>query len=558
MPTIDISFKDLKLLLGVELTMDQLEHEAILRVKGEIDGIQGDTIKVDCKDSNRPDLWSTEGMARLIKPLYDSSYRGIPEYKVINSDRYLHIDRSVDNIRPFMVLAVAKNVKMSEELLKQLIQLQEKICLTFGRKRKVVGGGIFDLDMVEFPLTYKAVKPEELSFVPLGYQEKMNLKQVLEFHPKGVEYKHLLENFSHYPVLVDRNNDTLTMPPITNSNKSGKVTTKTKNLLIEMTGTDLESVHIALRIFCAALADRGAQIESVTCDYGNDKVTSPDFTPKKIKVKIEDIESMTGLKMQIKEWKELLDSFNYNAKRAKDCIEVEYPSWRADILHPVDVIEDILISYGFKNIVPELPDIPTVGGLDELEQFAEDVRNLVVGFGAQELLNFTMTNVDYQFKKMNTTVKPIIEIANPVSQKWSAIRAWITPTLIEFFSNNTSQEYPQQIYEVGDVLIYNKSAETGCTTDKRLGWALADNNANFTKAKQFADYVLQAMDIKYEYRKMEDGSFIKGRGAKIYSGEDLIGFLGEIHPQVLDNFGLQFPVCSVELDITKVYAIQKS
>ncbi|MSR86325.1 phenylalanine--tRNA ligase subunit beta [Candidatus Woesearchaeota archaeon] len=557
MPTIDISLKDISKLVGKEVTRENLEPEALLWVKGEIDGEDGDTLKIDCKESNRPDLWSTEGMARALSPFYTKE-RGMRKYTAEPSEFYIHVDRTVDDVRPFITAAVITNLTITEDLLKQLIQLQEKVSMTFGRKRKTVGLGIYDNDKLTYPLAYKAYKPTELKYVPLGFTKEMTLKEVLEKHPKGIEYAHLLKGHERYPVIIDKNNIIASMPPITNSETTGKVTEKTKNLFLEVTGTNLEDCKVALNVMACALADRGGKIHSVTLDYGKEKILTPNFSPKRIKVKFEDIERITGLKLTLKELKELLERFCYDVKKAKDCLEVEYPSYRQDILHPVDVIEDILISYGFNNIEPVIPKIATRGELSEFELFCESLRNALPGLGAQELLNFTLTNKEVLFEKMNIKNYDCVEIANPVSSKWSCIRSSILPSLMEFLENNKTAEYPQQIYELGEIVIIDEKAETGSQTIKHLSWALADKEANFTRAKQVVDFILTGLGLKYETLEEENPIFISGRSAQILINGKKYGILGEINPQVLKNFSLEFPVCAFELNINDLYGLKLS
>lgn len=556
MPTIDISLKDLNSLLKKELTLKQLEDEAILLVKSEIDNIEEDTIKLDCKDSNRPDLWSTEGIARALRPFYTEE-KGIQEYEVHPSNVYLHVDRTVDEIRPFIAAAVVENITMTEELLVQMIQLQEKVCMTFGRKRKTVAIGLYDFNKMTPPLTYKAVKPTECSFIALDAKKEMNLKEILKTHPKGIEYGHLLEGYEKYPIIVDSNGVIASMPPIINSQTTGKVTEDTKDLFIEVTGTSREDVHVALVIITAALADRGGTINSVTIDYGEKKFITPNFSPKRIKVKFTEFERITGMKFSLKEFKTLFSQYGYNVKKAKDGLELEYPVWRQDILHPVDVIEDLLISYGYNDIEAFVPSIATMGAVDEMEAFCEPLRNVLVGFGAQELLNFTLTNKETLFTKMNLEEFPVVEIANPVSLKWTHIRNWALPSLLEFFEKNTTQEYPQQVYEVGDVVVLDEKAEIKTKTIKHMAWALAAKDANFTKAKQIIDYVLTGLGLKYEIRETEHTCFISGRCGRVVIDNLEVGYIGEMHPQVLENFNINFPVCAFELNVSEIFKVRK-
>jgi len=557
MPTIDISLKDLGKLIGKEITLHELEQEALLWVKGEIDGVDDDTIKIDCKESNRPDLWSTEGVARALKPFFTDE-RGIREYVVKDSEAYIHVDRSVDTVRPYLGAAVVKNVLITDDILKQMIQLQEKVCGTFGRKRKVVSIGLYDYDKITFPVTYKAVKPTEMKFIPLDFDKEMTLKDILAKHPKGTEYSYILKDHDLYPILVDSKGVVLSFPPIINSEASGRVTTKTKNVMVEVTGTNFDDVKVTLNLMTAALADRGGSIENVTVDYGKRKFVLPDFTPKHAKVKFTEIERITGMKLTLREMKDLVEQFGYNVKKAKDSLEVEYPSYRQDILHPIDVIEDILISYGYNSIEPIVPSIATIGNLDPLETYAESIRNLLVGFGAQELLNFTLTNKGVLFTQMNVPEQDIVEIANPVSANWSAIRHSILPSLLEFLSKNVSHEYPQQVYEVGDVVVLDEKEETKVKTIKRVGWALAADDASFTKAKQVLDYVLKGLGFSYEIVPVEHGSFIAGRCGRVVVGGQKVAFIGEVHPKVLENFGIFFPMCAFELNVSELFTLRKS
>lgn len=556
MPTIDISLKDLNSLVKKELTQKRLEEEAVLLVKGEIDKVEGDKVTITCADSNRPDLWSTEGIARALRPYYTEE-KWLQKYTVLQSNVYLHVDRTVDNIRPFIAAAVLENVTITEDLLLQMIQLQEKVCMTFGRKRKTVAIGLYDFDKMTPPLTYKAVKPTECSFMPLEFKKEMTLKDILKTHPKGIEYGHLLEGFDKYPIIIDSKDVIASMPPIINSQATGKVSENTKNLFVEVTGTNREEVHVALTIMAAALADRGGTIKSVTIDYGEKKFITPSFTPKRIKVKFTDIERIVGMKLSLKELKKLLGRYGYDVKKAKDGLELEYAAWRQDILHPIDVIEDLLISYGYNDIEPLVPAIATIGSVDELEAFCEPIRNVLVGFGGQELLNFTLTNKETLFTKMNLQESPVVEIANPVSLKWTHLRNWVLPSVLEFLEKNTMQEYPQQVYELGDAVVIDEKAETRTKTIKRLAWALADKEASFTKAKQILDYVLTGLGLSYEIQDTEHNSFISGRCGRVVVNGIEVAYIGEMHPQVLTNFKISFPACAFELNISEIFKLKQ-
>ncbi|RME54276.1 phenylalanine--tRNA ligase subunit beta [Candidatus Woesearchaeota archaeon] len=554
MPTIDISFKDLKNLMGAEISFEELEDQAILYVKGEIDGFEDDEVKVDCKETNRPDLWSTEGMARQIAPFYTKK-KGVPKYNVKKGNYQVHVDKSTSKVRPAFVAAVIKNVKVTDYLIKQAVQLQEKVCMTFGRKRKEAAIGLYDLDKLKFPLYYKTVEPESIKFVPLGFKIKMTPGEILEDHPKGQEYGTLIKGYKRYPLVIDSNNEVASLPPIINSDYTGKVTEDTKNLFVEVTGYDLETVKVALNVMVAALADRGGLIESVEIIYPDKKVITPDFTPKKKTVSLPRLQKLSGLNLSNKEIKELLEKSGYNVNIKKDTIEVEYPSYRQDILHDVDVIEDLLIAYGYNKIEPVIPDISTVGNLDKFEVFCDKVRNFMVGLGCQELLTFTLSNKDTLFEKMNVNEFPCVEIANPVSSQWSVLRNWVLPSMMEFLGKNSSQEYPQHVYEVGDAVVLDENEETKTKSIKRLAWAYAGKDATFTYAKQVLDFLLNGLKKSYDIVEVEHSSFINGRVGRVVVDGKKVAYIGEVNPQVIENFGIKLPVVAFELNLTDLYEL---
>lgn len=540
--------------MGFDITFKELEEEGILYVKGEVDAFEGDEIKVDCKETNRPDLWSTEGIARQIAPYYTKN-KGVPKFDIKKSKHEVIVDKGVEKIRPYFVAAVIKNIKVTDELIKQMVQLQEKVCMTYGRKRKEAAIGLYDYDKLTFPMKYVVVDPEGIKFVPLGFKIEMTPGEILEDHPKGQEYKHLLDGFKKYPLVIDSAKVVASLPPIINSDYTGKVTGNTKNLFVEVTGNDLGVVKVALNVIVAALADRGGMIESVKVKYGGKTIVTPDFKPNKIIVEYDFLNKVSGLGLKVNVMKGLLEKAGYDVVVDGNKFKLEYSSYRQDILHPVDVAEDLLIAYGYNNVEPVIPKIATVGELDDFEVFCEKVRDYMVGLGGQELLTFTLTNRESLFDKMNVEDWGCVEIANPVSSQWSVLRNWVLPSMMEFFEKNTSEEYPQQIYEVGDAVVLDEKKETKTKDVKRLAWAYSGQEATFTYVKQVLDYLLRGLNVKYEVVDVEHGSFIEGRVGRVVVNGKKIAYIGEVNPQVISNFGVKMPTVAFELNLTDLYEL---
>ncbi len=544
MPTIDFLVKDLEKLSEKKFSEKQLE-EAVLQAKGEIEGIEGKKAKVDLKDTNRPDLWGVEGIARELRAFYKKT--GLQKYNAKKSGIVARVDPKLKGIRPCGAYAIAKNVNITEEFLEQLIQMQEKICETFGRKRKEVAIGIFDYGKVKGNVRYFAAGPKT-EFCPLGYQTKMSLEEILKEHPKGKEYGKLLEGQKRYPLLVDSENGVLSMPPIINSEHSGKVASETKNLFLDVTGFKQETVNAALEILCAALADRGADIESVCVDYGDEKIHTPGFKPKKISVPVKLVEKLFGEKLGEKKMLELLKQKGMDAKKKGKGLEVLYPSYRLDVLHPVDVVEDMLIAFGYNEIKPEKIKIAATGSQLEKEKFIEAAREACIGMGLQEVLTFTLTSKEKQEKKMLLGKQEFVEISNPVSAEYTVLRKSIVPELLSFLSKNKHCEFPQRVFEIGKVVSLQRGTETGVKEAETLCIVLSGREENYTKIKAHFEALCNAMGWRHSTKQATHPSFKKGRCA-LAKANGKRGIMGELSEKALKEFDLEMPASVLEVEV---------
>lgn len=277
MPTITFSLKDLQHLVGKKLSIEELQ-ELVHYGKGDFESYDEETdeVKIDFGDTNLPYLWSAEGFARLIKGILGMQL-GILEIKIEKGQYEVIVDKSVIKYRPYIACFAAKGKQIDDYLIKQIVQLQEKFCETYGRRRQKVSIGLYSYKRLKFPVHYKAAGPLSVEFVPLEFKAKMNLKEILSEHPKGKEYSWILEGFEKYPLLTDDNNEVMSLVPIINSNFTGKLEIGDESMFFEATGTDEEAVNLAASIFAYALFDRGFEIYSAEIKYPDRKVISPNL-----------------------------------------------------------------------------------------------------------------------------------------------------------------------------------------------------------------------------------------------------------------------------------------
>lgn len=539
MAVVSFDRNELEKLVGKKLSDNVLKNKAPM-MGCDIEGIEEDEVEIEIFP-NRPDLLSVEGFARSFR-----QFLGISEelvtYKCLKGDIELFVEDSVKDVRPFISAGVVRDVKLSENILKSLMQVQEKIHATFGRGRRKVAIGIHDMREINPPFTYKGVKPDSVEFVPLQADEKMNLLEIGERHPKG-EYTKVLEGNDRWPIIIDRDDRVLSFPPVINGTVT-KLTENTDNIFIDVTGTDQKAVDQALNLIVTELAERGGKPESVWVDSEK----KPDLSPRKIKVDLEYANKLLNLNLSEKKFKSLLQGMGFGYSDGKTIV----PCYRVDILHPIDIVEDVAISYGYENFEPKIPNVPGIGKPIQMEEFTDKIRDLIIGFGFQEVITSVLTNLDRQFHHMEQDVKKTVKTRNPLSQKHNTCRRKLLPELLGVLEENKHRSYPQKIFEIGDVLIPGKKAETGAKNVRKLSAVISDQKVNYTDLAGITDSLLKILNIPYELEKKKSPIFLSGRGAKINCDKETIGKIGEINPLVLENWDIEKPVVGAELNLNKI------
>jgi len=557
MPTVELNREDLESLLGTHLPEDVEElNEILAYVKGEVKGIDYEEIRIELKDSNRADIWSVEGLARALKGFMGLE-KGLKEYKVAGgSGVEVYVNPKLENIRPYIGCAVVKGVKLTDAAIRQIMRFQDKMDQTYGRNRRRTSIGLYEFDLVKPPLHFTVAKPREISFVPLEFNEELTLEEILESHPKGKEYGHIVRQFPVWPIFMDSNNQVLSFPPIINSNDLGRITEKTRNVLIEVTGTSYETVLDTLINVTVALADRGGAIYSAGIHYPYLKMTgdvTPNLNVDTISLDVSYVQKFIGLKLNVSEIISLLEKARYGiAESSETRIVVQVPCYRVDVLHPIDVVEDIAIAYDYNRIPDEWPQLATVGRMSDETAFRDYVREIMVGLGFQEVLTYIMSNPETLFIKMNLKPSRVVELANPKIASMTCLRSWLLPSLMELLSRNVHVDYPQRIFEVGYCVVHDAKRENKTRDVEKLACVNIHSNANFTEAKAQLDALLSNLGVKYDLEETRHESFIEGRVGKIMLGKNEAGIIGEIHPQVLQNWGLENPASAFEISIDQL------
>ena len=527
-------------------------NEILAFVKGDVESLEGDAASIEVKDSNRPDIWSVEGIARALR--YQLGTGRTREIRVAGkSGLKIVIEKRVKPIRPFISTAIVRGLQPSEEALKGWISLQEKLDLTYGRKRKRASIGLYQADMIASPLSYSVAKPDEASFAPLGSETKLSLREIVTNHPKGTEYGDIISRFEEWPILVDGEDKILSLPPVVNSNDLGRITPSTRNILVEVTGTDTETVHSTLKIMVACLAERGGRVYSCveTYPYGSPRrVVSPNLSPTLTRLSLSRINRLLGTSLGSKDAARFAEKAGYRVQRVSgDTLHLEIPCYRIDIMHPVDVIEDIAIALDLDKLKPEWPMIWTVGDLSAETIETETLGEIMVGLGFQEVLTYVLTSTEVVSAKMQMESEKAVALLNPKMTTHTVMRNWVLPSLLEFLSRNTHVDYPQKIFEVAASIERGEDASQPVRGERKVVAVTIHAEAGFTEIRSSLDALLQNMGQSFEVKTTEHPSFLSGRCGVIVSAGRDIGIVGEVSPKVLRAWGLNLPAAAFEVNV---------
>ena len=518
----------------------------------DIEGIDKEKIRVEY-NPNRPDFSSDTGIFRSLKGLLNETV-GLPLFKYSSNKLYeITIDSEVKQIRPILLFFVAKNKKINSFILDQLISMQEDLHNGIARGRKKAAIGIHDLHALEFPLIYNT-RGKDSSFIPLDQTKPFKLNEILSDIEVGRKYSTLLRNLHQYPTIVDRNNQIISFPPIINSNNT-KINDKSNNLLIEITGTNLETCKSILAILAYYLYDEGYEIFSGIIHDDNLTYSSLKLLKDNtISIDTNIIKSYLGLNLSTKEIRQILNRCRIDVSitnnRKVKCL---VPSYRNDIINSVDIVEEVAIGYGIDNIESTIPSFLISAGVrNEYFRKIDEIKETLTGLGFLEMVNFTLLdqNISTIFNSEDKELLEKIKVNESKSKEHEFLRTNILSSLIKNLSYNIHEEYPQKIFEIGKTFSFkNKIVEQW-----NLGVLIASNKSNYTEAKAIAQSILKINFGKNISTRRNDNNnlFLKGRCAEILYESKTIGFIGEVNPDLIAKFNLHIPLSAFELNLSSL------
>lgn len=478
---------------------------------------------------NRPDWYSMEGLARALKAYHGKK---LPGYETKKSDYVVLVHPSVADVRPYTVCAVVKGLKFNDQRIRDMVLLQEKLLGTLGRKVKKFGLGVYPLHAIEFPVSYTTMQPDEICYTPLGSDRPMKAREILESHKKGQQYGHILRGHDRYPVFVDAKRKVMALIPIVNSAETGKVDVDTKDVFIEVSGTDIHACKAALNILVCTFADMGGTTYEVLMDYDKEKFRTPDLKPKEVKIDLKEVNGLLGLELTETQMAGHLGRMGYGYRKGI----VYVPPYRADIMGNIDIVEDIAISFGYNNFKPTLPDFFCSG--EGLRSY-NDSDDIMRGMGFMEMKTFMLTN-----KEKLAAIgqeKDVVEITNPCSAEYTVVRPGLILDMLSTFAINKMKRLPQKFYEIGMV-------QAGGKTARRLVFGIMDKRLEFADVRGYLQTLASEKGIEFVLEKTKHHVFEPEISATVKVGEKKRGVFGKVNKVVLEKFGIGFDAYICELE----------
>ena len=535
MPVITFKYQDLKD-LGINIKKDEL-IDTLPMMSSDIEDFDDEEIKVEFFP-NRPDNLSVEGVARSFKGFIGQEI-GLPNYEVTPSGEFVVVDEQVAKIRPYIAFAKIEGVDFKGDKLKYIMDFQENLHWVIGRDRKKVAIGIHNADVVNAPYKYIATAKDENEFIPLEKSSTMTPYEILTKHEKGVDYAHLIEDFDKYPLILDKDNQILSMPPIINGELT-KLKEDTANIIVDVTGTDEKAVNQTLNIICSSFAEVGGKIKSMEVRYVDKSIVSPDLSPQIKNVHVDVTNKLIGgTDLNAEEIHKLLLKTRFDAEIINENeLKVFIPSYRIDILHEVDIVENIAVQYRINNVVAKLPNVNTVAHENDWIKSENTIREVMIGLGFQEIMSLMLTNEKAHYTNMLQKEEDHVQVSRPITIDRTMIRTSLINSLMEFLEDNKHEDLPQKIFEIGDVLYLDESKENKVRTSKKLAGLICHSTANFTEIKSVVTSTVSNLGYSMEISDSENPSFISGRASDLKGdskNSSIRGFFGEISPLSRDR-----------------------
>ncbi len=555
MPVIEVARWDLDRLVGRRLSDDEI-IDLLPRVKCEIEELGSEKVSYEAPH-DRPDLFSAEGLGRALRLLL-----GIGSGDFVFEDNGVKCFNKGVPKRSYIAFAIVEDLELDDEAIRQLFNLQEKLHITYARNRRKASIGLYDLDKIKLPVYYELVDPDETKFVPLDDTRLLSLREILKETEKGRIYGHLIADWEKYPILRDSEGNILSLPPIINADEN-KVTPDTRRVLIDSTGLDPRIVVDMVTIMATSVAERSKTRRIIFVDTimpTGESIRAPRSKGATVELKYSDASSIIGIELEAPRVIDALKRMGYRiVESSGEKVVAEAPPYRIDVMEWIDLVEDVAMAIGYDVIgsaATKLPPATHPGRRHPLEYLSSLMRTLFIGMGFSEVANYMMSNPWIQNQVFGDD-KPLITVSNPKMEKYTCLRRWLTPGLLEVIVFNSGRRKELRLFEIGDVAIVDPTADTGARIERRVGFAITHEKTTLTDGLAVIRTLFETLKTDYKLVKKKIKGLLEPRTASIIVEGKEVGFVGEVDPRVLVKLRIETPVVVGEIVLNKLLDLVK-
>ena len=596
MPTISVNKAALFEALGQSYTTDEfdelcfdfgieLDEDTSNSERPMINGVQEQPqLKIEIP-ANRYDMLCFEGI-QLMLNIFNRKTKS-PPYALKPPEsgqlQVITVKKETMRIRPYVSGAILRNIKFDEARYASFIDLQDKLHQNLARQRTLVSIGTHDLDTIEGPFTYEALPPKDIKFKPLNQTQEMDGEQLMKFYEKDRHlgrYLNIIRDSPVYPVIFDANRVVCSLPPIINGEHS-KITTKTKNVLIEITALDKTKVEVVNNILVSMFSQYTSEkftVEpiNIISDHNTETRQVPDLTPRSTQAELDYIQACTGVDLSPFAICDLLTRMAYTARPSKsssNLIDIDIPPTRADVLHQADVMEDVCIAYGFNKLPRAFPKVgATIGQPLAVNKLGDILRHEAAMAGWAEVMPLILCSHDENFGWLNRKDdgSTAVRLANPKTLEYQVVRTSLLPGLLKTIRENKHHSLPIKVFEVSDVAFKAPELERKSRNERHFAAAWYGKSSGFEIVHGLLDRLMmmlktafitkeEGLDIsnsksmQYWIEEVDAPTFFPGHAASIHvkvaGKEHVVGVFGILHPTVLEKFELKYPVSTLEINV---------
>ncbi|MEM0145903.1 MAG: phenylalanine--tRNA ligase subunit beta [Conexivisphaerales archaeon] len=498
----------------------------------DIEDLTEEYVKVEYSP-NRPDFSTDIGIIRGLKGLFGDEL-GIKRRNFEAGKVEINVDYSVSSVRPFIAGFLALDLSLDEDSIKQIISMQEDLHRGIGRERKKVAIGFHDFSAIIPPISYTTVN-RDFTFVPLNGVTSMPVKEILVKTEQGLKYAPLVTG-TRFPALIDSNGTVLSLPPIINGNAT-KVKENTKNVFVDITGTDREAVKLSASIIAETLWDMGARIVRGIVNFQEQRLSYPEISLNEIKIDRRQINRMLGFDISQDQLLLSLLKSRLEPTVNNDEVKVSIPHYRDDIMHPVDLVEEVMIGFGLFNIQPDTRFFFNATPQYNRAIINAVIRQVLVGLGFSEAVNPILTSEMLLIKFMKRKTK-VYSVSFSKSLEHNVMRDMLLPGCIKVVSINQQESAPHKFFEIGDIIAVDGDIPK---QEERLCIVEEGQDITMTSAKSYIEAV-NSIVFKHRLVYANTERPYSLRAAIITSNGKAVGEIGEVHPDILTTFKIKNPV----------------